>query len=307
VAIPTFEEAMLPMLQVLADGQPRSAKELRKHVIDTFGVTPEEQSARIPSDRVPIIQSRCGWAIFHLHKAGFVQRPSRAIYVITEKGCAALKSPDTAHQLHASIKLTTAAPQPGSVPVKIVKPGDTTPLNGLETSEKTPEELIAEGYQFIRQALAQELLDRVHQKDPGFFERLVVDLLVAMGYGGAYGEAIQAMGQTGDGGIDGIIKEDRLGLDFIYVQAKRWQNTVGRPELQQFAGSLMGRKAAKGVFITTSGFSQTAKDFVASIQTRIVLVDGEMLANLMIDHGVGVSDQQVIHIRKLDEDYFEES
>jgi restriction system protein len=243
-----------------------------------------------------------------------IERVSRGAYRITQRGFEALserpegldskylmKFPEFADFIMRSNK-TKSVGSSGSVD------GSSTSAQSAPTQlDMTPLESIFNGHELIRKSLAQELLDRVHQKDPGFFERLVVDLLVAMGYGGAYGEAIQAMGQTGDGGIDGIIKEDRLGLDFIYVQAKRWQNTVGRPELQQFAGSLMGRKAAKGVFITTSGFSQTAKDFVASIQTRIVLVDGEMLANLMIDHGVGVSDQQVIHIRKLDEDYFEES
>ncbi len=170
----------------------------------------------------------------------------------------------------------------------------------------TPSELLESSYQGLRQALADELLERIEKASPRFFERLVVDLLVAMGYGGSRADAGQAVGRSGDDGIDGIIKEDRLGLDFVYVQAKRWDQAVSRPLVQAFAGSLEGQRARKGVFITTSRFTREAEEYVTRIEKRIVLVDGERLAQLMIDHGVGVADVASYHVKRVDLDYFDE-
>jgi restriction system protein len=169
---------------------------------------------------------------------------------------------------------------------------------------KTPDELLAESYQTIRDALANEIIDKVKTCSPLFFERLVVELLVKMGYGGTREDAGQAIGRSGDEGIDGIIKEDRLGLDVIYLQAKRWENTVSRPEIQKFAGALQGKRAKKGVFITTSDYSKEARDFVANIENKIILIDGDELSDLMIDHGIGVSVVTTYEIKRIDSDYF---
>ena len=171
---------------------------------------------------------------------------------------------------------------------------------------RTPREVMESGYQEMRRDLSQELLNRIKSSPPRFFEQLVVDLLVAMGYGGSRIDAGEAVGQSGDGGVDGIIKEDKLGLDAIYLQAKRWENTVGRPVVQAFAGSLDGYRARKGVLITTSQFSPDAKDYVSRIEKKIVLIDGEELAKLMIDYNIGVATDAAYEIKRLDTDYFEE-
>ena len=169
----------------------------------------------------------------------------------------------------------------------------------------TPEDALAAAYQKLRKSLEADLLDQVKSSSPAFFERLVIDLLVSMGYGGSRRDAGRAIGKSGDGGIDGIIKEDKLGLDAIYIQAKRWEGTVGRPEIQKFAGALQGQRATKGVFITTSNFSREAEEYANIINTKIILVDGERLATLMVDHNVGVSMLGVYELKKVDSDYFE--
>jgi restriction system protein len=174
------------------------------------------------------------------------------------------------------------------------------------TSKQTPEELLEDGYQRIRQELAQELLNRVKSSSPRFFERLVVELLVKMGYGGSIKDAGQVIGKSGDEGIDGTIKEDRLGLDVIYIQAKKWEGAVGRPEIQKFVGALYGQRAKKGVFITTSSFSHEATEYVKNIDNKIVLIDGKQLTELMIDHGVGVAIVSTYEVKKVDNDYFTE-
>jgi restriction system protein len=175
----------------------------------------------------------------------------------------------------------------------------------IEPSDSTPEELFSQAYQRLRSNLEAELLDQVKSSSPAFFERLVIDLLVAMGYGGSRQDAGRAIGKSGDGGIDGIIKEDKLGLDVIYVQAKRWEGTVGRPEIQKFAGALQGQRANKGVFITTSGFSKEAEEYAGIIATKIILVTGEQLATLMVDHNIGVSPISRFELKRIDSDYFE--
>jgi restriction system protein len=173
-----------------------------------------------------------------------------------------------------------------------------------EEPTHTPEEILEASYQNLRNDLSQELIDRVMQCSPRFFEKLVVDLLVAMGYGGSRKDAGQAIGQTGDGGVDGIIKEDRLGLDIVFIQAKRWESTVGRPVVQAFAGSLEGFRARKGVLLTTSTFTKDARDYVERIEKKIVLIDGEQLAQLMIDYGIGVTEVATYSVKKADLDYF---
>jgi restriction system protein len=186
--------------------------------------------------------------------------------------------------------------------VKHEKPEEPTGVE--EEKEKTPEELLETAYQQINDQLASDLLKQIKALLPALFEKIVVDLLVGMGYGGTIRDAGQAIGKSGDEGIDGVIKEDRLGLDAIYLQAKKWENTVGRPEIQKFAGALQGQRAKKGIFITTSYFSKEAYDYISRIDTKIVLIDGEQLARLMIDHNIGVTPISKYEIKKMDSDYF---
>ena len=184
------------------------------------------------------------------------------------------------------------------------KPQESIPDKDANDEQRTPEEVLEDAYQEIRDGLAQDLLANVMQCSPSFFERLVVELLVKMGYGGSRKDAARAVGQTGDEGIDGIIDEDRLGLDTIYIQAKRWENSVGRPEIQKFVGALMGKRARKGIFITTSRFSSEAMAYVSNIDFKVVLIDGQRLAEFMIDNDVGVAGSTVYQLKKLDSDYF---
>jgi len=268
---------------------------LREH----FGLSDSEMQQTIRSG-MPVFVSRTHWAKTYLKQAGLLAQPKRGMFVITDQGRELLRQ------------------KPGSINVQLLKqyPEFRDFLNRGKTradvsssgneSHETPENLLARAYEAIRAQLAQELLDTVKQSSPSFFERLVVDLLVKMGYGGNREEAGQSIGRSGDEGIDGIIKEDKLGLDVIYIQAKRWENVVGRPEIQKFAGALMGRRASKGVFITTSSFSNGAIEYAKSIDPRIILIDGEKLASLMIDAGVGVTTRETYEIKRIDLDYFEE-
>jgi restriction system protein len=196
----------------------------------------------------------------------------------------------------------------GTSEVPLVPPGETPSIKPSVPdlpSDQTPEDLLASAYRRLRRDLEIELIEQVKAASPAFFERLVIDLLVAMGYGGSRQDAGRAIGKSGDGGIDGIIKEDKLGLDVIYVQAKRWEGTVGRPEIQKFAGALQGQRASKGVFITTSSYTRDAVDYAAVINSKIILIDGEQLAGLMVDHNVGVSTIGMYELKRLDNDYFE--
>jgi restriction system protein len=250
--------------------------------------------------------NRVAWAKTHLKAAGLIESPRRAFYRITPRGQEVLKS----HPNRVDLQILRTFPeylefrsnkrdagqQPGTAEAESLRDQD----------ELTPEEHLEYGHQRMREELAIELLRRVKEASPAFFERLVVELLVAMGYGGSLQDAGKTVGRSGDGGIDGVIKEDRLGLDVIYVQAKRWEATVGRPELQKFAGALQGQRAKKGVFITTSDFSRDAEDFVARIDARIVLVNGSTLATLMIDHAIGVTPVASYEVKRIDSDYFDE-
>jgi restriction system protein len=237
--------------------------------------------------------------------AGLVEAPKRAVYQITDRGRTLLRSkPD-------AINMSTLMEYPEYLEFRTRKrKNHKAKSHEFEPDEPafsrlTPEELLDVAYTRIRQQLARELLDKVMTSPPQFFERLVVELLVAMGYGGSRQDAGRTIGRSGDGGVDGVIKEDRLGLDVVYVQAKRWEGTVGRPEIHKFAGALQGQRARKGVFITTSSFSREAEDYVDRIDNRIVLIDGETLTDLMIDFNIGVTGVDTYQIKRLDSDYFE--
>jgi restriction system protein len=292
---------MLPTLRLLADGEEHASADYLRAVADAFGLTAEERRVLIPSGRQPLYINRIAWAVTHLAKAGLVERTGRARVRITERGREAL----AANLLRLDMTYLRRYPEYAEFRRRSF-PAATVDDHASPEPTATPDELLAASYQVLRQALAQDLLDRVKRAPPAFFERVVVDLLVAMGYGGSQQDAAQAVGGSGDDGIDGIIKEDKLGLDFVYVQAKRWTGPVSRPIVQAFAGSLEGRRARKGVLITTSTFTREALDYITRIEKRIVLVDGAQLTSLMIDHGVGVADVATYHVKRVDADYFGE-
>lgn len=303
--IPTYQEIMLPLLQELADGKEHTSTDLYKVLADRFGLTEEERTQLMSTGRQPLFHNRVGWAQTYLKKAGLLEAPKRGSYRITNRGLEVLS------QKPASITADYLMRFPEFAEFRTGSSDSDTRGSGIpdETpsevkDESTPEELLELGYRRMRQSLADELLRRIKSCSPEFFERLVVDLLVRMGYGGSQSDAGKAIGKSGDGGIDGIIKEDRLGLDVIYIQAKRWDGSVGRPEIQKFVGALQGHRAKKGVFLTTSTFTKEALEYVRMVDARIVLVSGKELAELMIDHGVGVTSYVTYEIKKLDQDYF---
>jgi restriction system protein len=305
MAIPDFQATMLPLLRHLADGAERTVQETFDALAAEFGLTEEERRTPLPSGRQSVFLNRIAWAKHHLKVAGLIESARCGVYRITGRGKEVLQESPPAINLAYLARSPEyaryrAAVRQSATEVESVPP----PKPGGRSDEATPEEYIDIGRSRLRKALASELLERIGRMPPAFFETLVVDLLVSMGYGGSQRDAGQAIGGSGDGGVDGIIKEDRLGLEAIYIQAKRWERPVGRPEIQQFAGALQGQRARKGVFITTSSFTREAEAYAKSIQSTIVLVDGAQLAELMIDHGVGVTLVRTYEIKRLDSDYF---
>ena len=239
-----------------------------------------------------------------MKKSGLIESPKRGYYKITKSGIEVLKTKPSKIDHHFLMQFDDFNKFIESRKAKDNGTLKEASITNELSSEKTPEEFIETGYQKIRNDLGSELLSNIKECSPSFFEKLVIDLLIKMGYGGSKSEAGRTIGQTGDGGIDGIIKEDRLGLDIIYIQAKRWENTVGRPEIQKFAGALQGQRAKKGIFITTSDFSKSAKEYVSMIDSKIILIDGEQLSNYMIDFDIGVSKIATYEIKRVDSDYF---
>jgi len=290
---------MRPILKLISDGGEHLHSEYTIGLASVFGLTEEERTTLLPSGTQPLYVNRIGWAVSHMSKAGLIQRTGRGRIRITERGRVALNQDST----RIDMRYLAQFPE-----YKEFRRGAEANVDANElTSEgptKTPDEQLYESYQILRQTLAQDLLERIKRATPSFFEQLVIDLLVAMGYGGSHRDAAKAVGGRGDDGIDGIIKEDKLGLDFVYVQAKRWSGSVGRPIVQAFSGSLDGQKARKGVLITTSTFTNDALDYVSRIEKRLVLIDGNTLAEYMIDHGVGVSEVATYQVKKVDADYF---
>lgn len=297
--VPDFQSAMLPILRELSDGKTRTAPDICNSAAAALGLNDDDLTELLPSGKQTTWDNRSRWAVTYLAQAGLLARPKRAHYQITERGREALaKVPD-----RLTVKYLEQFPEFQDFKNRSrTKDTDVVPV---VVTDSTPSELIESGYQILRAELAHAILEQVAACSPTFFEQLVVDMLVAMGYGGSRADAGRAVGQSGDEGIDGIIKEDRLGLDAVYIQAKRWEATVGRPQLQAFAGSLDGQRARKGVFITTSAFSKDARDYAERIEKSIVLIDGERLSELMIDYGVGVAEVASYSIKRLDTDYFE--
>lgn len=296
--IPDYQSFMLPLLDIASDGVEHSLREAFELLADRFELTDEQLKELLPSGRQTTFENRVGWARTYIKKAGLLDSPRRGYFQITERGRQVLA------QNPGSIDRQFLMQYPEFISFHQPQPSQQTVTTDQEDSDQTPEEGIEAAYQRVREQLAQELLQTVKSCSPSFFERLVVDLLVKMGYGGTRRDAGQAIGRSGDGGIDGIIKEDRLGLDIVYIQAKRWENTVGRPQIQQFAGALQGQRARKGVFITTSAFSPSAQDYVSRLDSKIVLIDGETLAQLMMDFDIGVTTVAVYDLKHIDSDYF---
>jgi len=311
VAVPPFQDFMLPFLQHIADGAEHKITELFENLAKRFGMSEDDLKELLPSGRETRFKNRVYWTRVHLGQAKLLDSTGRGRFKITNRGQELLKSKPT----RIDLKVLSKYPEfqefrSRSGPTD----GGTAPTASIATAQseqplsaQSPEEQLESTYQLLRQQLAQSLLSTIRKAPPAFFEQLVVDLLVAMGYGGSRVDAGQALGQSGDGGIDGIIKEDRLGLDIVYLQAKRWEAPVGSPEVRNFTGSLEGHGAQKGVLITTSKFTRDAVDFAKRLQQKkLVLIDGEKLSELMMDFGVGVSKVASYTIQKIDPDYFGE-
>lgn len=299
MSIPGFQDLMLPFMEYVADGKEHSLREIIEYLAKKLGLSEAEQKELLPSGKQAVFNNRVGWTRTYLKKAGLIEATKKAHFIITSQGLECLQ------EKPVEINVRFLKKYPEFIEFHNHKKGEeNTDVDLLD--ETSPEEALEMSYQKIRQDLALELLEAVKKCTPGFFEKLVVELLVNMGYGGSRKDAGEAIGQSGDEGIDGIIKEDRLGLDIIYIQAKRWQGTVGRPEIQKFAGALLGKSAKKGIFLTTSGFSKEAIDYATAIESKIVLIDGEKLSSLMFDFGVGVSQVATYEIKRIDSDYFME-
>jgi restriction system protein len=300
MTIPDYQTVMLPLLRFAADGQEHSLREAIEKLADHFDLSDDERKELLPSGRQATFDNRVGWARTYMKKAELLHTPRRGYFTITDAGIQALKdNPEAINRKFLERYPEFVEFMSKSTATKT----DTT----VPTEERTPREVMEDAYATIRTQLASELLERIAQSSPQFFERLVVDLLVNMGYGGTRKDAGEAVGGSGDEGIDGIIKEDRLGLEVVYIQAKRWENTVQRPEIQKFVGALSGQNARKGVFITTSSFSAGAIDYATGLQVKVVLIDGETLANHMIDYGVAVAPEASYEIKRVDSDYFDEA
>lgn len=311
--IPDFEMLMLPFLRILSDQQEHHIRDVIETLALEFALTPEERKELLPSGQQCIFDSRVSWAKTYLKKAKLLDNPQRGIVKITRRGrrvlmkkplkvniqllrqfdeFKAFQAPKTSRK-HKNIKAQQMSAHVAESQMEYF-------------SRRTPEELLENAYQAVRASLARELLNQVLAMSPTFFERLVIELLVKMGYGGSIKDAGKTTKRSSDEGIDGTIKEDKLGLDIIYLQAKKWRpgNVVGRPEIQKFVGALAGQGAKKGIFITTSSFSKEAKNYIPQNAAKIVLIDGEQLTQLMIDFNLGITTQNTYHLKKIDNDYF---
>ena len=299
--IPDYQSIMLPYLKVVANKKEWSFHDLIETLAQAFNVTDEEREKMLPSGGQRIFDNRVGWSRTYLKKAGLVESTKRGFVKITEKGLTVLShNPDL-----INVRFLKQFPEFVEF-IAIKKENNESYLDEQLESSQTPEELLETAYLKIRNSLAHELIHKVIQLPPDFFERLVVELLVKMGYGGSIKDAGKAIGKSNDEGIDGTIKEDKLGLDIIYIQAKRWQkgNMVGRPEIQKFVGALAGQGAKKGIFITTSSFTREATEYQPRNETKIVLINGDQLSQMMIDYDLGVSSTNKYEIKKIDHDYF---
>jgi restriction system protein len=298
MAIPDYESVMLPLLTFAGDNNEHSKRDTIDALADYFKLSDAEKRELLASGLQAVFDNRVGWARTYLKKAGLIESTRRGFFRITKRGQEVLKSNPP------KINVEFLEQFPEFIEFRALR-REKRSVEETLTSD-TPEEILENSFQNLQQSLVNDLLQQIKASPPQLFERIVVELLVSMGYGGSLKDAGKAVGKSGDEGIDGIIKEDRLGLDIIYIQAKRWENTVSRPEIQKFAGALQGQRAKKGIFITTSDFSKEALDYAARIDSKIVLIDGSELAQHMIDNNIGVTLMANYEVKRIDYDYFTE-
>jgi restriction system protein len=293
MTIPTYEQVMLPLLKIAGDKQEHSKRQAVEKLAVDFRLTPNDRRVMLPSGREELFANRVGWASTYLKKANLVEMTRWGYFKITDRGIELLNQNPTkidAKYLYHYKEFKDFI----------------NPSQELEPNPGSPEEMVGTAYENLNNNLALDVLQQLKKVTPKLFEQIVVDLLVKMGYGGSQKDAGEAIGGVNDEGIDGIIKEDKLGLDTIYIQAKRWDNfVVGRPEVQKFAGALQGKRAKKGIFITTSKYTNEAHEYAKAIENKIILIDGTQLAQFMIDFNIGVSTVNTYAIKKIDNDYFE--
>ena len=312
MTIPDYQTLMLPVLQLAAHGETR-VPEIEENLANEFGLTPDERNQVLPSGRQRVLHNRIHWAKFYMSKAGLLMSPRRGWFVATEAGRSLLASNPERIDVEGLLKFPSFREfyrgEKTSTDLEVAAEGATIGVaSQFPPPQATPVEQIESAYAAMQSALRTDVLQRILANSPLFFEGVIVDLLLAMGYGGSRRSAATQLGRTGDGGVDGVISEDRLGLDRVYVQAKRYAegSTVGRPDVQAFVGSLVGLGATKGVFVTTSTFSAQAIEFVKHLSQRVILIDGQRLADLMIEHNVGVRVSHSIDFKRVDEDFFSE-
>jgi len=308
MTVPDYQSVMLPLLQFAGVKKDEtSTGEAIEALAKELGLTDEDLREILPSGIQSTFVNRVGWAATYMKKAGLLESTRRGFYKITLRGQELLKKQPKA----INVKLLNQYPEFLEFKqLKGTRSGDreNSSRTTIDVTTATPSEVLEAAYENLRDELAAELLVRLKKSTPSFFERAVVELLVKMGYGGSRADAGKAIGKSGDGGIDGIIKEDKLGLDVVYIQAKRWDNNpVGRPDIMQFAGALQAQRANKGIFITTSRFTEDARNYVSQIGSKIVLIDGDQLTNLMIEHDVGISTVSLYPVKRIDADYFDEN
>jgi len=302
MAIPEFQSFFKPLLEFAADGKEHSLKESREKLAKVFELNEKDLKELLPSGTQRKFDNRVAWAKSYLVQAKVLETTRRAHFKITERGRTLLAQDND----HIDVKILSQYPEFVEFHAPNKQNKSTSDVSSEAISSETPEEILQKAYQSIRNELVREILNRIKSNSPSFFEKLVIDLMIAMGYGGSRADAGKSVGQSGDEGIDGIIKEDRLGLDVIYLQAKRWEGTVGRPEIQKFVGALHGKRARKGVFITTGKLSNEAREYLKSIDPKIILIDGRKLAEYMIDFNLGTSTAVTYEIKRIDTDYFTE-
>lgn len=304
MAVPDFQSLMLPLLRVSADGQEHSLTEARDVLATEFRLSHTDREELLPSGRQSQFSNRVAWAKSYLQQAGLVVSPRRGHFQVTSRGREILKTPP----VRIDIKFLEQYPEFVEFRTPKAEVDETSSaVPPSQPEPETPEEALEAAHLKMRTGLALELLSRVKAASPQFFERLVVELLLKMGYGGSRRDAGQAIGKAGDEGIDGVISEDRLGLDVVYLQAKKWEGTVGRPEIQEFVGALHGKRAKKGVFLTTGTFSSDAVAYVDNIDSKVVLIAGRRIAELMMDFDVGVNMAATYTVKRVDSDYFEDT
>ncbi len=310
--VPGYQSFMTPVLRAIQDGRPTSLKSIREQVASDTAITDEDRLKLIKSGQ-PVFDNRVNWAVTYLVQAGLIERPSRGMHVITDRGLAVLaKHPDRVdnhilEQFPEFQEFKARARAGQQRPTQSSSVGASSPSTESASSQGGPRETITAAIQENNAAVASDILARVMKRDPAFLEVLVLDVLTAMGYGGATGSA-ERLGRSGDEGLDGVIRQDPLGLDRIYVQAKRYaaDRTVGRPDIQGFVGALHGAQADRGVVITTSRFSQDAHDYAAKVSARVILIDGSTLASLLVKHNIGAQNSEAFVLKRVDEDFFEE-